>query len=68
MKESELVNCANCVRLEWLDIDFTVAFQPIVHAQSKRIFGYEALARGLNNEPAYSVLSQVNDKNRYAFD
>ncbi|TMP38314.1 EAL domain-containing protein [Pseudoalteromonas citrea] len=68
MKESELVSCANCVQLEGLDIDFTMAFQPIVHLQSKCIFGYEALARGLNNEPAYSVLSQVNDKNRYAFD
>ncbi|KAF7774311.1 hypothetical protein PCIT_a0738 [Pseudoalteromonas citrea] len=68
MKGRELVSCANCVQLEGLDIDFTMAFQPIVHAQSKRIFGYEALARGLNNEPAYSVLSQVNDKNRYAFD
>jgi len=34
----------------------------------RSIFGYEALVRGPNGESAYSVLSQVNDDNRYAFD
>lgn len=49
-------------------LDFTMAFQPIVHYSSRSIFGYEALVRGLNNEPAFSVLAQVNDSNRYQFD
>jgi len=45
-----------------------MAFQPIVNCKTKRIFGYEALARGLNNESAYSIISKVNDDNRYLFD
>jgi len=45
-----------------------MAFQPIVNCSSKQIFGYEALVRGLKNESAYSVISKVNDDNRYLFD
>ncbi|WP_216652958.1 EAL domain-containing protein [Vibrio aestuarianus] len=45
-----------------------MAFQPIVNCRTQAIFGYEALVRGLNNESAYSVISQVNDYNRYVFD
>ncbi|MDE1222513.1 EAL domain-containing protein [Vibrio aestuarianus] len=45
-----------------------MAFQPIVNCRTQAIFGYEALVRGLNNESAYSVISQVNDDNRYVFD
>lgn len=49
-------------------IVFSMAFQPIVDVNAGRIFAYEALVRGLNNESAYSILSQVNESNRYAFD
>lgn len=49
-------------------ITFSMAFQPIVDVNAGRVFAYEALVRGLNNESAYSVLSQVNESNRYAFD
>ncbi len=45
-----------------------MAFQPIVDISSKSIFGYEALVRGINNEGADSILSQLNDSNRYRFD
>lgn len=47
---------------------FSMAFQPIVNCKEERIFAYEALVRGTNGEGAYSVLSQVTEENRYAFD
>jgi EAL domain-containing protein (putative c-di-GMP-specific phosphodiesterase class I) len=49
-------------------IPFTMAFQPIVDMSAGRIWGYEALVRGVGGQGAYEVLSQVNEKNRYAFD
>ncbi|MEH6555519.1 EAL domain-containing protein [Pseudoalteromonas tetraodonis] len=64
----EKVSCSNCVDSNELDFDFTMAFQPIVNCQNNTIFGYEALVRGLNNESAYSIISRVNDTNRYTFD
>jgi EAL domain-containing protein (putative c-di-GMP-specific phosphodiesterase class I) len=45
-----------------------MAFQPIVDLGAQRIWGYEALVRGVNGESAYSILSQVNDNIRYRFD
>ena len=60
--------CGNCSENEGLDFDFTMAFQPIVNLRTSEIFGYEALVRGLNNESAYSIISRVNDDNRYVFD
>ena len=50
------------------DIRFSMAFQPIVDVTSGRVFAYEALVRGANGEGAGTVLSQVNEQNRYAFD
>ena len=61
-------SCANCLDKGNLAFDFTMAFQPIVNVKARQIFGYEALARGLNNESAYSIISQVTDENRYLFD
>lgn len=49
-------------------IPFTMAFQPILDVSAGRIWGYEALVRGVAGQGAYEVLSQVTDKNRYAFD
>lgn len=51
-----------------LDFDFTMAFQPIVDIEKKKIFGHEALARGLDGEGAASVMNQVNAANQYLFD
>lgn len=50
------------------ELDFSIAFQPIVNVKTKSVFGYEALVRGVNNEPASFILEQLNDDNRYAFD
>lgn len=47
---------------------FSMAFQPIVDVTTATIYAYEALARGVNGEPAGSVLRQVTMENRYAFD
>ncbi len=47
---------------------FTMAFQPIVDVQQARIDGYEALVRGPEGQSAQSVLSQLTNQNRYAFD
>ncbi|CAM4270863.1 EAL domain-containing protein [Pseudoalteromonas byunsanensis] len=62
------VGCANCRNEPTLSFDFSMAFQPIVECEGRKIFGYEALVRGMNNESAWSIISQVNDNNRYAFD
>lgn len=45
-----------------------MAFQPIVDIAGKTIFAHEALVRGVGGEGAFSILSQVADENRYAFD
>lgn len=60
--------CGRCYERIELGFDFTMAFQPIVDVGRQSVFGYEALVRGKNEESAYSVISQVNDKNRYTFD
>lgn len=71
MEEVEVYDrfsCKKCADPGQLDFDFTMAFQPIINSKTKCIYGYEALVRGLNNESAYSIISQVNDDNRYLFD
>ncbi len=61
-------SCKQCLESRDLGFDFTMAFQPIVRCASQQIFGYEALVRGPQNQSALSVISQVNDDNRYRFD
>tara|TARA_B110000008_G_scaffold88171_1_gene90231 strand:- start:13606 stop:14376 length:771 start_codon:yes stop_codon:yes gene_type:complete len=61
-------SCKNCQDAKELDFDFTMAFQPIINCKTQSVFGYEALVRGLNIESAYSIISRVNDDNRYLFD
>jgi len=60
--------CGACANGSTFPIPFTMAFQPIVDIREKRIYGYEALVRGLEGQSAQSVLSQVTPENRYAFD
>ncbi len=62
------VGCKECRDKTKLGIDFTMAFQPIVDVSNNSVFGYEALVRGVNNEGAQFILSQLNDSNRYRFD
>lgn len=47
---------------------FSMAFQPIVDVEKNCAYAYEALVRGVNNEPAGTVLAQVTGANQYAFD
>lgn len=60
--------CGHCANQEGLPFEFTMAFQPIVNIKKNTLFGYEALVRGMNNEPAFSIIEQVNNDNRYLFD
>lgn len=62
------MSCDACRRGESLSFDFTMAFQPIVDLTSQSIVSYEALVRGLNDEPAGSVIEQVTETNLYRFD
>ncbi|MDF3819809.1 EAL domain-containing protein [Leptospira sp. 96542] len=61
-------SCSECRNGAGLDFSFSMAFQPIVDMDSKTVYSYEALVRGLNGEGAYQVLSLVNQSNRYQFD
>ncbi|AFY38811.1 diguanylate phosphodiesterase [[Leptolyngbya] sp. PCC 7376] len=67
-KYRQPLECSACADSVGLDFDFTMAFQPIVNTKKKEIFAYEALARGLKNEPAGTIFDQVNKDNRYRFD
>ena len=48
--------CHECRSAGLLGFDFSMAFQPIVCLRDQRIFGYEALVRGLNGEPAGTII------------
>ena len=60
--------CEECACGAGLDFSFTYAFQPIIDSDTGTVYAYEALIRGPSGEGALSVLSQVNEKNRYSFD
>ena len=62
------VPCSGCRDGAGLDFAFSMAFQPIVDITTGTPFAYEALVRGPGGESAASILSQVSDANRYAFD
>ena len=60
--------CDGCRDGQIFEMPFSKAFQPIVNVKTGKVFAHEALVRGLKNEGAYTVLSAVDDANRYAFD
>ncbi|HQR88460.1 MAG TPA: EAL domain-containing protein [Caulobacter sp.] len=60
--------CSGCRDGAGFDLPITMAFQPIVNAATGAVFAHEALVRGAGGESAASVLAQVSDTNRYAFD
>ena len=59
--------CQGC-RTATENIAIEMAFQPIVDADRRDVFAYEALVRGRHEEGAAQVLSQVTPKTLYAFD
>jgi len=82
-KGNDCVVRIECRRAKWLipkqeearmnkecvsDPIFTFAFQPIVNAQTRQVFSYEALIRGALNEGASEILSKVPADRRYSFD
>jgi EAL domain-containing protein (putative c-di-GMP-specific phosphodiesterase class I) len=60
--------CKGCRERSALDFEFEFAYQPIVDVRDRSVFAHEALVRGVNGEGALSVLSRVDDTNRYRFD
>ncbi len=68
LDESSAVACGGCSPTSKVGFQFDYAYQPIVDIRSRAIYAHEALVRGPNGEGATSVLSQVNDSNRYRFD
>jgi EAL domain-containing protein (putative c-di-GMP-specific phosphodiesterase class I) len=65
---ANLSSCPGCRDGAALDFHISMAFQPIVDLTTGRPWAYEALVRGSDGAPAASVLGQVTDENRYAFD
>ncbi len=60
--------CPHCTPREPLGFRFSMAFQPIVDLRTFEAFAHEALVRGEHGEGAASILSQVDESNRYRFD
>lgn len=60
--------CKSCTTSSSLELDFSMAFQPIYDAVSNRVWGYEALVRGLSGEGAFEILSKVSPEQKYRFD
>ena len=60
--------CDGCSTASKLDFDFSMAFQPIYDAVDQRVWGYEALVRGLSGEGAPEVLAKVSPEQLYRFD
>lgn len=66
--QDTLPSCNACTSRDLLSFDFTMAFQPIVDVRDRRVYAYEALVRGTDGAGAASILSQINEQNRYVFD
>ncbi len=60
--------CVGCRDGQSLDWEFDYAYQPIVEVSTRSIFAHEALVRGPEGQGAATILSKVNDNNRYQFD
>ncbi len=60
--------CPGCRTGEKLRFKFSMAFQPIIDARQGKVWGYEALVRGLEGEGAATVLAQVGEDQKYRFD
>lgn len=63
-----LLACEGCRNGESLPFTFTMAFQPIVNLDERRVHAYEALVRGTDGAGAATILEQVTPSTRYRFD
>lgn len=61
------MSCNKC-NPQVLDIDFSMAFQPIVDFAKQTVWAYETLVRGVNNEPASFILNQIDETRIHSFD
>nr|WP_235973075.1 EAL domain-containing protein [Luteimonas sp. MC1895] len=60
--------CASCTGDQRLDFEVRMAFQPIVDARDRSVFGYEALVRGADGASAAEVIARVLPEQLYRFD
>lgn len=60
--------CTACKDGQSFPQPFSMAFQPILDTDAGEVWAYEALVRGTEGQGAASVLSGVDDTNRYSFD
>lgn len=49
-------------------MELSCAFQPIIDVNNNKIFSYEALVRGINNESAEYIFSKINNEELMIFD
>jgi EAL domain-containing protein (putative c-di-GMP-specific phosphodiesterase class I) len=61
-------SCPACHAGEKLDFAFSMAFQPIYDVAHTRVWGHEALIRGLSGEGADEMLARVTPEQKYRFD
>jgi len=66
--KADATPCANCGTGQPLDFSIRMAFQPIVDAQTRSIYGYEALVRTADGGGAREVLDRVTPEQLYRFD
>lgn len=60
--------CAQHCDTTSFPVPYSMAFQPIIDIDTRTIYAYEALVRGVNGEPANTILDLADDSNRYALD
>jgi EAL domain-containing protein (putative c-di-GMP-specific phosphodiesterase class I) len=65
---AERPRCDDCATPESLGFAFSYSYQPIVDVRKRQIYAHEALVRGAEGEPAHTILSRINEDNRYRFD
>ncbi|MDQ0315117.1 EAL domain-containing protein [Amorphus orientalis] len=62
------MTCLGCRDGAGFTQPFSMAFQPILDLRTGSVFAHEALVRGTGGEGAWSILGQLTDETRYAFD
>ena len=67
-EEPRLGACLNCQDERRLDFEIRMAFQPIVDARTRSVYGYEALVRTAEGGSAAEVLARVGPDLLYRFD